>query len=171
MLKAASIVLAERCVMLTSVASTKDSLNVLEKHIAVPYYFPLALNWNSSDFLNAISNHVRKQGCPTLVLAWLHRQELGAELAHALSLHSKNEIDLFQVLGSAAADPSQTVCSDTVSVPSNIKYHRVILGFKVEKKGPRWLTDSEISTGVISAIDSNDEISTVGKVTPWSERP
>lgn len=171
MLKAASIVLAERCATLTSIASTRKSLDSLGRHISVPQYLPLVLNWNSSKFINGITSHIREHGCPTLVVAWFHNDEYGEELACALMSYCKNEIDLFQVLGSASADPSKTNCADVRSFAPNVRYHQVLLGFQVEHGGSRWLTDNEISTGVISAIDSKDVISVVGTVTPWSARP
>jgi hypothetical protein len=37
--------------------------------------------------------------------------------------------------------------------------------------GSRWLTNQEISAGVIRAVDGDAPLSMVGVVEPWSARP
>jgi hypothetical protein len=46
-----------------------------------------------------------------------------------------------------------------------------VLGFVVENGQSRWLTDAEISDGVGRALESDDPVTIVGTVTPWSARP
>lgn len=53
----------------------------------------------------------------------------------------------------------------------NIIYKKVILGFVIEDEASRWLTDTEISNGVIDAVINDKDIFTVGKVEPWKKRP
>jgi len=172
MLKSASATLAGRCNLLTSIASTTESLSALDKDVsAITQHVQLKLDWNSSEFLSEITRYVRNKSCPALVVAWLHRNALGLELACALSTLCRYELAFFQIIGSAAQNPPKNSHSDPVSLPSNISYHQIILGFEIENGRSRWLTDTEISDGVISAIDSHDERSIVGKITPWTARP
>lgn len=52
-----------------------------------------------------------------------------------------------------------------------IRYHQVILGFVRQGNRSRWLTDAEISAGVIAALQSDQRDSIVGIVEPWPLRP
>jgi len=173
MLASASVSLAKRCKSLTSIARTTNSQSALDKRVSAvnPNHFLVQLDWNSSEFLGAISEHVKKQGCPSLVVAWFHNDDLGSDLAHALSQQCTIEIDMFQALGSSAADPSKAAGSTPHSLPDNIRHHRIVLGFKIENETSRWLTHSEICAGVISAIDQKSRTTIVGTVSPWSARP
>jgi hypothetical protein len=45
------------------------------------------------------------------------------------------------------------------------------LGFKIEDNSSRWLTNDEISSGVIEAITNDEEEKIVGIVSPWDKRP
>lgn len=81
--------------------------------------------------------------------------------------------DLLQVLGSAVADPSAP--KDRPRAPPTITpgttWRDVVLGFVPTPTGSRWLTDPEISKGVMDALDRAKERSVVGVVEPWSARP
>ncbi|MGH8127403.1 MAG: hypothetical protein ACRETC_03415 [Gammaproteobacteria bacterium] len=175
MLAAASKALADRCRMLTSVARTERSLRELDESIenAECEHNLLALDWSEPrTFLNALTEHVKHLAPPTLVLAWLHKDELGPKVATALA--SKNtQCDFFQVRGSAAANPAQHVdsFSQDYDIPKTINYHQIILGFHRDDGGSRWLSNAEISTGVLFAIDNPKPITIVGSVAPWSSHP
>ena len=70
------------------------------------------------------------------------------------------------MLGSAAADPGFPVC-----IPAAGELREVILGFVREGGHSRWLTDPEISAGVLKVLRSGKLRSVVATLTPWSERP
>ena len=70
--------------------------------------------------------------------------------------------DVLRVLGSAAADPS---------FPAAGKPREVILGFVREGDHSRWLTDPEISAGVLEALYGGKLRSAVATLTLWSKRP
>jgi hypothetical protein len=81
-------------------------------------------------------------------------------------------VRLFEVVGSSVADPSRPdAVSEQLSRLPWLAYRRVVLGFVVEGSRSRWLTDSEISAGVVAAIEGDAEHSVVGTVVPWSLRP
>jgi hypothetical protein len=48
---------------------------------------------------------------------------------------------------------------------------QVILGFQVENGRARWLTDDEISGGVLRAVRMDAIFSVIGQVDPWTARP
>ena len=50
-------------------------------------------------------------------------------------------------------------------------YRQVLLGFVPEGDGARWLTNDEISAGVLAAIDEDTALFRIGVTRPWSLRP
>ena len=173
MLKNASIVLAGRCEHLTSVARTSRSLAALNKEIHKKgiRHSLLQLDWNSSDFLDELVSYINRKTCPALVVAWLHRDSLGFALATRLSEICTNEIIFYQIFGSAAAHEPATSNTVSSTLDSSVQIRSIILGYVIEDGTSRWLTNTEISAGVIASIDSGKERSIVGTVDPWSERP
>jgi len=53
----------------------------------------------------------------------------------------------------------------------NMRYRTILLGFVVEGKTSRWLTNNEICDGVIEAIENDARDSIIGTVEPWNKRP
>ena len=52
-----------------------------------------------------------------------------------------------------------------------VGYRTVVLGFVAEGGRSRWLSDKEISDGVIHAVTSDALSSVVGELEPWTARP
>jgi hypothetical protein len=52
------------------------------------------------------------------------------------------------------------------TIPRGLRLQQVILGFHVGSEGSRWLKNSEISAGVLAAIDTPRSITIVGKSSP-----
>lgn len=96
------------------------------------------------------------------MVAWIHPDTPGAFGI----LHQVVTGDVLCVLGSADADPGFPA-----RIPAAGEPREVILGFVREAGHSRWLTDAEISVGVLQALCSGEPRSVVGTVTPWSERP
>ena len=111
-----------------------------------------------------------------LAVAWLHRADIPAarRLAERVGQRAMPG-RLFQVLGSAAGDPARpdrlaTAAQVAVALP-NCRLRQVVLGFEVEGGRSRWLTDAEISGGVLAAVRADRTYSVVGRVEPWASRP
>ena len=176
MLKEASIALAQRCAVLTSVARTERSLSTLDRALtgASVVHHMLALDWTRPvEFLSHLVRHVDHVGRPSLVLAWLHHDDLGPDVARAIA-PSHGKCDFFQIRGSAAANPSAGAefFLPQNSLPQGLTFHQIMLGFHTDEHGSRWLRDSEICAGVLAAIDKPGiGIDVVGTLTPWSARP
>ncbi|MBT2690712.1 hypothetical protein J7I93_21465 [Bacillus sp. ISL-47] len=47
----------------------------------------------------------------------------------------------------------------------------VILGFREETGRSRWLTNNEISDGVMNAVKKGKELYITGEVETWDQRP
>jgi hypothetical protein len=106
-----------------------------------------------------------------LAVAWFHTLKIAAPRR----LAERTQGRLFQVLGSATGDPSHpdrllTAAAVTDGLP-RCALRQVVLGFQVEGDRSRWLTDEEISQGVLEAVRSDAHFSVVGTVEPWSARP
>jgi hypothetical protein len=76
-------------------------------------------------------------------------------------------------VGSGYGDPERKAQDDDAAIREAIGdcYSQVILGFVLDGNSSRWLTNDEISAGVIKAIEQPEEISIVGSIEPWERRP
>jgi nucleoside-diphosphate-sugar epimerase len=132
---------------------------------------PLFADYSSEAlFLSAVQASSKSLSAFDLVIVWMHAS--GDASLHALVdwlNESKVQSRFFHILGSSVADPSTTGSSR--SPHQNLLYRKVILGFQREDGTSRWLTDDEISAGVIKAIESDAKETIVGVVRPWSLRP
>lgn len=175
MLTHASLALASTTRILTSVARTQTSLKSLDaklKDFAGTHHL-LQLNWaNRSHFLDSLSAHIKQVGVPSLVVAWLHDDDFGPEVARLCSAHTQS-CDFFQVRGSGAADPRAEAIRFAAQFDSlcGVTFHQIILGFIRTASGSRWLRNSEIAGGVLQATQAGNRLSIVGVVEPWEERP
>ncbi len=157
MLRDASVELAAGSRQFTSVASTEASLDRLDKalHNGPTVHHQIQLDWSHSDeFLTQIKEHVSNT-CPVdLAVAWVHDDQLTLRLAIALA-ESKVPFGFVHIIGSASVNPAGIAARllDDFDPPSNLDYHQVILGAKNTGRRYRWLTDREISDGVLEAIN------------------
>lgn len=175
MLAAATQDLARRCEVLTAVASTERSLHALGEATAGSgcEVHLLPLGWSEhAGFLEGVSEHVARVGAPSLVLAWLHEDDLGPALAEAVAGDREGCV-FFQVRGSRAAAPSADpgALARDGRIPAHVRYHQVILGFKVEGDHARWLTHDEIARGTLEAVGDPRPLRVIGQVEPWELRP
>lgn len=130
---------------------------------------PIACDYNDGV---ALSEALSQIAAPDLVVAWIHGRAPHARRAFAESLVADGRF--VHVLGSAHADPAHPdrlgeMEKAVEGLP--IDYQAVVLGFVVENGKSRWLTNAEISDGVLAAIASEVPHSIVGTVEPWSAKP
>ncbi|MFG0313087.1 MAG: hypothetical protein ACF8LL_02710 [Phycisphaerales bacterium] len=96
---------------------------------------------------------------PDAAICWVHSP---ADPVLDLVRRQFPKIDLLRVVGSTtnvpvgAADPAERI---------------VRLGFVIENNRSRWLSDEEVSKGVLDAFVSGASESTVGTLEPWDARP
>jgi hypothetical protein len=125
-------------------------------------------------FAADIRNSVTKNGVVASAICWIHSIAPEAPLVVADLIGNRTApAEYFHILGSTSANPesedSEVVA--TLKARDDIKYHQIILGFKLTQDGSRWLTDNEICAGVLHAIRAKEAVYVVGTVTPWSRRP
>ena len=80
----------------------------------------------------------------------------------------RNNWNLVHILGSSS---NLETIKKNISVPENCTYSQVQLGFVRENNQTRWLTNTEISSGVIRAITQKETNYIVGTLEPWEQRP
>lgn len=130
---------------------------------------PIACDYNDGV---ALSEALSQIEAPDLVVAWIHGRAPHARRALAECVLAEGR--LVQVLGSAHADPAhpERLAEMEKAVEGlPIDHQTVVLGFVVEKGKSRWLTNAEICDGVFAAIESEQPVSIVGTVEPWSAKP
>ncbi|WP_026583915.1 hypothetical protein [Bacillus sp. J33] len=118
-------------------------------------------------FASQIQEAIRQGGNVGLCICWMRSDaEKSFEWLKSYLGRSDNPVQLYEVKGSHASRERFTS-----SKINNLKWNRVILGFKREKGRSRWLTDQEISEGVMNAIKKGKELYIAGEVEPWDQRP
>ena len=111
---------------------------------------------------------------PDMSVHWLHSKFKSGAFKIAKLLNKFDKPHRFvHVLNSSAAAPGADPdhWRNRLQYLQMIHYQRVILGFKMEEKGSRWLTHPEIVKGVIHTLENPDEDHTVGQLEPWYMRP
>ncbi len=158
------------------IARSENRLNEVagEATVSGGQIHPLALDYRDSVRLKAVQEASLEHGEISLVVSWIHgvAPEAHRVIAELLNVQSQPCV-WFDVLGSASADPSASMSDREVEFSEwkHLLYRSIVLGFIVEESQSRWLTDNEISAGVIQAVGNGVRSSIVGQVQPWERRP
>jgi len=127
-----------------------------------------------SGLINSLIKSIVDFGEINPAVSWVHSTAplapmLIAKVMNDTSTHS----DFYEVLGSIYADPAarNKKREDEFQIFENINYHKIILGYIIEGSNSRWLTNAEISLGIIEAIEQNIKSGTIGVTEPWELRP
>lgn len=141
---------------------------------------PLSCDYRTpEDLTAAIDGAIRELGRPDPTIAWL-RDEAGESLhaaARAVDTApmpdgSRGVSRFVHVLPSTARSPVvRKRFRDEFAAYPWLRYRQVVLGFILDDGVSRWLTDTEISDGVLRSIESRNDEFIVGRIHPWSERP
>ena len=122
-------------------------------------------------FRRALDTAIARSGPVHLAVAWFHTLKIPAPRLLAERVDGR----MFQVLGSATADPAHPGRLDKARAVARgleaCAVRQVVLGFRIEDGRSRWLTNGEISEGVLAAIRADQPHAVVGQVEPWSARP
>ncbi len=164
----------------TVIARNKKRLNrlALETKELVGSINPLSLDYADYEQLkDDLKESIFTNGPVELAICWMHTSKAPeAATITAETIHKQNKqtkCKYYQLLSSATADPShekRDIFKDFKSL-DNIDFRTILLGFVVEGQTSRWLTDKEICSGVIEAIENDTRNSIIGTVEPWNRRP
>lgn len=111
---------------------------------------PLAMDWRSEDDVARALAALGAQAAPRLMISWIHADGLWClpSFEALLAVGARS----IRVHGSAAGDPSAGIKADPPPPAHAVRQH-VVLGWVNGPGGRRWLTDQEISAGVLAALD------------------
>jgi hypothetical protein len=134
-----------------------------------PNIHPLVLDYHDDAVFDAgLAAAAERHGPFNRCVAWMHDDNK----ARALRIAQQVRDIYCEVLGSALADPAKPErLAEWQALIAPPKLRLAVLGFVIEDGQARWLTDDEISTAVGRALESEDAVTIVGTVTPWSARP
>lgn len=173
MLRGATIALAQSFDTVSVVARERAKLLALRREY--PQINPLPLDYTAtSTFIQMIEDAADRHGNFDLVVSWIHETFPKTPLRLGQLLNGrKSRVSLYHLLGSAYSRPDRGALRlrQEFSEFREIAYRQVILGFVVENGHSRWLRDEEICSGVLRAIETEQECTTIGSVEPWNLRP
>lgn len=164
----------------TVIARNKERLNRLASEITelVGSINSISLDYADYQHLkDELEKSIITHGPIELAICWIHTLKAPeAAVIIAETIHKQNnqtKCKYYQLLSSATANPShekQDMFKNFKSL-DNIDFHTILLGFVVEDKASRWLTDKEICDGVISAVENDIKEYIIGTVEPWKKKP
>lgn len=132
---------------------------------------PVLVDYSDEALLKEkLRNTLEENGPITLVIAWIHSYAKNAleVVLREISNRSDGMWRIFHILGSGK---NLGEIKGRISVPDSAQYYQVQLGFIIENGHSRWLTNDEISQGVIDSIQNDKFINTIGTIIPWDKRP
>ena len=136
---------------------------------------PLSVDYSNSNALSeAITTAVAEHGRISSAVCWIHSHSPQARRVVADLIGNESAPPhFFDILGSAAANPQHVDERDIIQLRQrrDIQYHCIILGFIITPSGSRWLTNEEICTGVLQALNSPRNEAIIGVVEPWDLKP
>jgi hypothetical protein len=182
MLRWACTTLASRGGDVTVVARDPRRLHALATEAAgMPGQIaPVSCDYGDPQRLrSALEAAVRERGRPDPTIAWMRDDALEGLHAAARVLEEARAEEqrtdpcrLVHVLPSAARSPVvRKRYRDEFGTYGAIRYRQVVLGFVIDEGISRWLTDTEISNGVLRSLELPDSEFVVGRVHPWSRSP
>ena len=130
---------------------------------------PVLVDYTNNKELSKQLRQIQKlNGNIDLVVAWVHAT--GENVIPCLTncISDSEQWKLFHVNGSSAKLDN---IIKNMSVPENVEYHQIQLGFILENGNSRWLLHDEISNGVIQAITEGEIKTIIGTIEPWEKRP
>lgn len=169
MLAKTSLWLAEQFDQVSVIGRSRQRLADLasqHRHI-----HPVSVDYRNEKELAASMDQLIANGPIDMVVAWIHMSTAPVALANVIERLNQQNIEkwrLFHVLGSSY---NLDDLLSKIEVPPSCEYHQIQLGFILEGQASRWLTNDEISSGVIEAIAEVKKRHIVGTLTPWDRRP
>jgi len=166
MLRGATLALARRHDAVSVVARSRSRLDRLVRE--APNVRPVRVDYRETAALrSALAEAAAARGPVSLAVCWIHSDAPDAPVAAAEAI-AGGELRWFDVVGSG--DPGSLRRADrraeALARFEGLRYRRVLLGGVREAGGFRWLTDEEISDGVLRAVRADRALLRVGEVRP-----
>lgn len=144
MLAEASRAIATKSTAMILIARSPEKL---AKDLKVP---SISMDWNDAHSIEKALNALRQEAPADCLISWIH--DTGLPCLPDFENFLKKEGRSIRVHGSAAGDPRDGIKTDPAA-PKGVFRQNVVLGWVKEEGGQkRWLTNREISSGVIEAF-------------------
>lgn len=157
----------------TVVARTIKRLNDLTHRYPDKRVQAVSLDYTKTDsFITVIQKMLRTHPPFDVVISWMH--STANDTLHALIdtlAATRADVPFYHIKGSSSYNPANILHFGDKQSRAKLDYREIILGFTIDNGTSRWLTNSEISSGVIKAITTNCTRHTVGVTEPWDQRP
>ncbi|MBN6204974.1 SDR family NAD(P)-dependent oxidoreductase [Ralstonia pickettii] len=171
MLSGVSLWLLAQGYHVSVIARNADRMkNLIEQTNLKGNITPILVDYKRNEELQEkVQATIEQNGSIDMVVAWVHSTAPEALEIIAKEVSSSEKIwELFHVLGSST---DVNKIKKRVTMSEDCLYHQIRLGFVIEDNCSRWLTNKEISDGVIASIEERSKIRTVGQIEPWEKRP
>lgn len=177
MLAAVCLELARRGHAVSVVARRRDRLEELARRSAglQGRIHGVPADYRRSTALRAVLSEAQLNRRPfETALCWIHAVAPEAPYVVAECIQRETETRrYFYIRGTVHANPRAGSSERRARVTRlpGVLYREIALGFVLEGATSRWLTNAEISAGVLEAVDEDAEYSVVGTIEPWDRRP
>lgn len=158
-----------------AIGRNPDRLRCLER-LGPGRVIPAQIDYRDTAVLRReLERRVDAAGPADVSVCWLHDEGLDAlDVIAPFSGTPLRPGRLVHVQSSEAARPGSGGLGQRaagLARPGELTVQQVVLGFQIEGRHSRWLTNAEISAGVVQALQSGEGRSVVGMVEPWDRRP
>lgn len=125
---------------------------------------------NEAELRENLNSFKKKNGEIDLVVAWIHSIAENALdlIIKEFSNSNNHKWILFHILGSNA---NLEEIKNNINILEDCQYHQIQLGYIRENGYSRWLTNEEISNGVIDSIINEKLINIIGLTGPEEQWP
>ncbi|OCA88508.1 hypothetical protein A8F94_24450 [Bacillus sp. FJAT-27225] len=171
MLSRVSLWLIDNGYHVSIIARNAERMNqLLQETSSDSHITPLIVDYRNNDELKEkINRTIKQNGDIDMVVAWIHSiAENALRIITNEVSKGNNGWELFHILGSGS---NLDEIQKKTAAPYSYVYYQVQLGFISEGAHSRWLTNNEISDGVIEAIQKRKKVLTIGQIEPWEKRP
>lgn len=147
-----------------------DRLEDLQRKIGKNDFTAIQADYRDKEVLrNKLSAASAERGAFNLVIGWI-RSDAESSISEIFKLNcSQNSLWTFLHILGSTKNPNET--RNSLKIPYGCIYRQVQLGFKIEGKTSRWLTNEEISEGVISSVHNKSTLTIIGQTEPPDMRP
>ena len=164
MLAGVSTFLAKEGYSVSVIGRTAAKFEKLKASSPPDSVFPIQVDFYSEALYTEVEKSIAERGPFDLIISWTPNYralericEMNSQAGSFRLIHVKGSRRYFE--------------DEEIVIPGNCAYEKVFLGFVIEGETSRWLTNAEISNGVIQQITSIGDERIVGQLIPYSARP
>jgi hypothetical protein len=170
MLSAATLWLVKEGSHVSVIGRNQERLDYLKNQVSDPTTITaLSVDYHQEILLkDRVGWTIERNGPLELVVVWIHSPFKKVLETISRKVANDQPWRLFQVIGSRANHEEIRM---GLSLTDNCSYHQVQLGFILNRDTSRWLTNEEISNGVIEAIAKDKQYHLVGVLEPENRKP